>query len=726
MRRGWSARQARGWWSRGLALLTSLTLVAAVALSGLHLLASAPHVTAATRVSLGLALARVTPSVATPDVPVTVQVAVTNSGSTPVTGLELRARLGTSTLGTRRAVREFGAGQGAPATREVATAVLPTAIPAGRSQTVALMIAPEDITAVRAYGVLPLIIEAEADGVTTRQRTYLPVHTRKEYEPMQLAFALPLTLDADPALVTAAGAELDAAWTKLAGPGGRIDRILAGTAGSPVTFALDPTLVGYIDEGSAPASGPRDRPQAPAKSATVTALTSSIAERLRATTTRVWEVPPGDPDLVALAAPGVDHRLLESIASLTTDLPALLGIQQPRGASATIPRIAWPVGEPLVDDARLAVDAAFSARPGGQQAAFVTNSASVDHDPDITGPAARRTPGGSPLLVSDDRLSAALAGTTRGADAGADTQLFLAESLTLLAESPGRARTVLATAPRSFSPDPGALRALLEAARTAPWMTVVPTDTLVTAASSEQAPVAAPRTTSNQASETSQETGTDPGPLSAGVITRLISTGQHIAGISSVLSATDTSGRIPRASTIQALASARWRGHAGTFDATLKAVTDRVDDLTTGVTVMPSTVNFLAEHGILQVTVVNNLDVAVHNVKLVLEPQGRPPRLRVTDPEPLSIAPGSRTTVRVSVDAVAAGVVPVSTYLTTATGTRLGTDATVNVRVQPTGGWVVTVGGVLVGLIFVVGLYRTFRRGRPRVTEADLEGIDLE
>lgn len=710
-------RLPRGHASRLPRSLLLLFFVAMVALTSLDLV-FAPRVVAATNASIGVAVARVTPAVATPGRPVTVQVNVTNGGSAPVTEVVVRAAVGAGTLPTRRAVQEFGAGRGSLSTRPVAETTIAGPIPAGRSVPATLTIDAADVPSVGAYGVHPLVIEAVGASVTVRQRTYLPVHTRKEYEPMQLAFALPLTLDADPAQVTATGAELDDAWTRLAGPGSRIDRTLAATEGRAVTLAIEPALVGYTDEGvahEAPSSGSTPPPDG---SEVIDDITTSVAERLtRNPATRIWELPPGDPDLSALTAPGVDPRLLASVAELPTDLSSRLNRE-----AAQIPRVAWPVGEPLDDARRLAVSTAFSGRPQGEQAAFITDSASVDGDPAVSGVAARRTPGGSPLLVSDDGLSAALAGATRAADAGGDTQRFLSESLVLLAESPGRPRTTLVTAPRSFSPDPEALRALLDAAGTAPWIEVVPTDTLITAASSPDAPTARPGSPNSSPPAATVKRS----PLTPGVVDELISTGQHIAGVSSVLAATDTSGRIPRASTIHALASTRWRGREAAFGSTLTAVTQRVETLTTGVTVLPSTVNFLAEHGVIQVTVINNLDVAVQNVRLVLEPQGRPPRLRVTAPEPLSIAPGSRTTVRVSVDAVAAGVVPVSTYLTTATGTRLGADATVNVRVQPTGGWVVTVGGVLVGLTFVVGLYRTFRRGRPRVTEADLEGIDLE
>ncbi|MFM9587448.1 hypothetical protein, partial [Streptomyces caniscabiei] len=66
----------------------------------------------------------------------------------------------------------------------------------------------------------------------------------KEYEPLSVAIAVPLTLDADPDLVDGEGADYQAAWDKALGPGSRIDRILTATTDETVTWAIDPALVG--------------------------------------------------------------------------------------------------------------------------------------------------------------------------------------------------------------------------------------------------------------------------------------------------------------------------------------------------------------------------------------------------------------------------------------------------------------------------------------------------
>ena len=218
-----------------------------------------------------------------------------------------------------------------------------------------------------------------------------------------------------------------------------------------------------------------------------------------------------------------------------------------------------------------------------------------------------------------------------------------------------------------------------------------------------------------------------PSPLTQEVVRRLGETRREIAGMSRVLTPTSTSRLVPDLATVEALFSTRWRGASADWASTDAAVHARMKTLTTGVSVVPSTINFFADHGSLQVTVVNNLDVDVHDVRLVLTSPARPPRLRIVqEPSPLTIRARSRTTVRVRVEAVAAGLVPVSAHLATPADTRLGSDATVRVRVQPTNGWVMLAIGSLVGVVFVAGLYRALRAGSPRVSSEDLKEIDLE
>jgi hypothetical protein len=84
----------------------------------------------------------------------------------------------------------------------------------------------------------------------------------------------------------------------------------------------------------------------------------------------------------------------------------------------------------------------------------------------------------------------------------------------------------------------------------------------------------------------------------------------------------------------------------------------------------------------------------------------------------LRIGPHSRATVSVSVTALAAGLVPLRTTLTTPDGTVVGQGADVMVRVTPTGNWVYAVLGGLGALVLGLGIVRTVRRrpGRDDLT----------
>src|SRR5690606_15026658 len=124
-----------------------------------------------------------------------------------------------------------------------------------------------------------------------------------------------------------------------------------------------------------------------------------------------------------------------------------------------------------------------------------------------------------------------------------------------------------------------------------------------------------------------------------------------------------------------------------------------------GVRINPTTINFLADEGLIQLTVSNDLPVEVSNLRITLTPGN--PRLRVVQqPEPVTVGPGSRATVQFRARALAAGEVEVRTTMTTPDGTPVGRPEVMQVRVQPTGAWIYWVLGSVAGIILVLGLWR--------------------
>jgi hypothetical protein len=196
-----------------------------------------------------------------------------------------------------------------------------------------------------------------------------------------------------------------------------------------------------------------------------------------------------------------------------------------------------------------------------------------------------------------------------------------------------------------------------------------------------------------------------------------------IAGIASILGDGGQFGVRWADAQVQEL-SARWRGHPGAFTAVGTAMDAAISKVSRGVRVAPSSVNFFADRGVLQVTVVNDLAIPVHDVHLRLIPDE--PRLRIEQqPGPLKIGARSRTNARLQVTSIAAGVVNVEAILTTRNGTPLGQHTSVDVRVQPPSPWIYWVLGGLAGLILVLGTYRSLRRGSTRGSRPDAQELPL-
>ena len=118
--------------------------------------------------------------------------------------------------------------------------------------------------------------------------------------------------------------------------------------------------------------------------------------------------------------------------------------------------------------------------------------------------------------------------------------------------------------------------------------------------------------------------------------------------------------------------STRWRGHGAAPVSIVAAAGRWATTATKGIRVVGQDTNFLADEGILQVTVVNDLTEPVSGLVLRLSPSS--PRLRVLEqPAAFPIAARSRATVRVRVRAVAAGLVPVTVSLQSRDGLAVGT-----------------------------------------------------
>jgi len=718
-------------------LPTVTSAPSAWAVTGLAAVSTATAVPAASvlNTSATVSLTSITPTTAVPRASVTISGTVRNAGSVPIASAMARALIGERPLISRNDVSAWAASTGKQSVAEVAqTSLAPTLAP-GAVATFTLTIPATAIPHRESFAILPLQVDVVGTtSAATRElaslHTFLPaLSSVKKYEPFSIAWLVPLTLDPDPALLGMDSPARTAAWTAAIGPGSRLDRLITGTDSSKVTWAIDPAILGPPEAPTSadtsttpsPTASPTS-PPTPGEGTTpdpVTAATTALASRLRAAAPRhpLWSLPYADPDLAALLPLASGNRTLGTLITHTSPLDAVVGSARTD--------IAWPVAGTLTSGRQQQLKQAFSS-PG--LSAAVTSASTLASRAGYTQDASRRSSDGLPLLAYDDALSRTFTQTSSTESGAITIQRFLADTLALLGERPGTPnRSVLVAAPRTFAGNPAVLSSFFRAVAKAPWLIPTATDQLL-AASREAAPEvsavgATPRPTSPA------RTAPDPlspgtSPLSSARLGAIPHTMSAITGIASIRDDVERFRARWTDAQVQVL-SVRWRARPRGLAAIDTQTRAAITTASQGVRVAPSSVNFFADKGVMQITVVNDLAVPVHDVRLTLTP-GQP-RLRIEQqPGPLRIGAKSRTNVKLNVTAIAAGLVPIEAVLSTPNGTPLGQNARVDVRVQPTSTWIYWVLGAVAGIILVLGTYRSLRRGSTRAARPVAQEIPLD
>jgi len=712
---------------------------------------AAPAVTRVTPVAppsspLVVSLISITPTIAVPKSPVTIIGRVRNTGPLPIAAPVALALVGDRPLPSRAAVAGWAASSGEEAVGEVARTSLGKGLAPDSFATFVLTIAPTAVSHRGAFAVLPLRLDVvgttpgAAPGLAAIREhgylhTFLPTLAAiKAFEPLSIGWLVPLTLDPDPALHGTDSPARTAAWIKAIGPGSRLDGLVQGTQDSDATWAIDPAILGprqpptaadnarasgqtpggptpgaSTPGGSTPSDSTSPSPGGPTNPDPVAEPTTALAGRLRTAAPRhtLWSLPYADPDLAALLPSHSTNPILTSLISRSSLLDGAVGPARTD--------IAWPVTGTLTTQNEARIRRAYAA-PG--LSAVVTSAATLPDLNGSTADASRRSGRGLPVLAYDPALSRTLAQTSSKSAGAVTVQQFLADSMALLGERPGTPnRSVLVAAPRAFAGDPTVLKSLFAAVANTPWLVPTTTDQLI-AESMKLVPEAlnvAP--TQSTGSPTASATTSDPlnpgtSELTSAQLDTIPRTLSAITGIAGIL-VDSTLFRQRWTDAQDQLLSTRWRNRPDGRIALDAATTTAIQNVSRGVSVSPSSVNFFADRGVLQVTVVNNLRVAIHDVHLTLTPAQ--PRLRIEQqPGPLKIGARSRTNIPLQVTSIAAGLVRIEAALTTGNGTPLGQNARVDVRVQPTSTWIYWVLGGLAGVVLMLGTYRSVRRGSTR------------
>ncbi|HYN28918.1 MAG TPA: DUF6049 family protein [Dermatophilaceae bacterium] len=697
--------------------------------------AVAPDAAAAAAVTVDLT--SVTPAVATSREPVRVTATVRNGTEAPVVAGQARLVLGGTPVGTAAQVTAWAQDREPVTGTVLATAPLPATLAPGATARITLEVRRPASRSSRAYGVLPVSVEAAGAAV----RTFVGFQRVKQYEPLRTAWLLPVTLPPDPALWGSDAQARARAWAAAVGEGGPVDRLLAAATESGLTVAVDPDLLTSAATAApvtAATATPSPSPEPAGSGSAVqpaVALSDAEATVRSAAAARTTVLLRGR-DALVLPVADTDVAAAAGVPDLQVRATTLVA-----GAAAPATTVGGVTGVALPADATWspALATAYTRLYAGTPAAVVLPQSAVAGSAGGSR-AARRSTSGVPLLLSSPGMSALVAPGSRTDTATEAAQELLAQSLVVLSEAPGVSRTALVAAPRGLVAEPAALRTLLAAVRSAPWLepaevgdlldeaaaapaTATPatetpaTETPATATPATATPATATPATETPATETPATETPDAAaaggaatPLNAGTAAGLGVLAERAAAAASIR-VDGTTLQQRWTATLDALTSTRWRGRAPAWRTLREDLVTEVSDTASGVRVAPQTINFIADRGRVQLTVVNDLDVDVSGLTVRLSPQN--PRLRIdTQPDPVRIGAGSRTTVTFDATALAAGQVPIVATLTGPTGASVGSATTVQVRVSPTGSGIYWVLGGLAALALALGLWRSGRRRR--------------
>lgn len=662
---------------------------------------------------LTLSVDRVTPTVATQTADTTVVVTVSNPTGATHTGLILSAALARTSLADRDALTTWsGHTERVVDAAQVATATVPTLTPGARVSVP--IVIPKTVRTEGAFGVLPLVLQVSGPTATTPSQTRLPLPwlaSLKQWVPMNLAWVAPVTLPANAALWTGTTSQVADAWRSAIGPQSTIRTRLAAAGAVPVTWLVDPSVLTVPTARGGPISAPEQTPTpgpttttagvSPSPTGTATAAAdpelgplTGLATDLTGALTRlpadqVRALPATDPDLAALAGldlPAGVSSLVRTTAATTLD--AALG----RSVDRTL---AWPM------------DGTWSTSRAGTWASLTgtaPTTALVASDnleaPQRQTPGALGTTADGRRVIAGDSVLAGLAADRSGRSTAEVVEAFLAQTLALLAEKPGTAnRSYVVALPRTATVDAATLGALWSATATAPWLRSV---SLAEVAKGEAGPVTFTTARSQVAS-----------PLTQSATAAVNAEQSALNSLASILPVGTEGFEGSWRSTVAQTLSGRWRGQQGPWGQLVTGTQRAITTATAGLQVSPTTINFLTDQGVIQLTVTNALPYPVNNVRLTLTPMVR--KLRIDSAIPaISVRARSRTTIQVKVTATGAGTVPVQAQLSTADGYLLGSQQTVSMNVRPTGSWVFVIAAILAALVVIGGVVRSLRRSATR------------
>lgn len=423
----------------------------------------------------------------------------------------------------------------------------------------------------------------------------------------------------------------------------------------------------------------------------------------------LWWLPTDDPDLAVLTveADAVPTAVADH---LLTRLPAQAPPAVTRLLRSGRQDVAWPaLAAPSAGDVAAISDLYARTREEGLGAVLVPRESFTADS--TAPPRLGAVPlGDSPDVVAigaDSWTSGLVAASGDDAEehgAGAAAQRVLAHTLGTWLEAPGSPRTLVIAPPRGTAVPAEVLDQLSDGWARARWLSPVSAQDVL-----DRAEELDPVGLSGIGPEEEPLGGLSDlllppaSPVGTSRARDLVRLQDDLDGLAEIL--VDTDALRSWEPVLDAQWSTRWRHDEDAWVSAWRTLRHEVRSTRDAIYLLPSNVNFLADQGLITLTVVNDLPVAVENVRLRLRPSNG--RLQVTgQPEPVDVGAGSRASVPFQARAITRGETVLQVRISTPGGTTLGEDAEVNVRVQPTGVWIYWVLGGLAGLVLVLGLRR--------------------
>ncbi|MGL4174141.1 MAG: DUF6049 family protein [Actinomycetota bacterium] len=664
----------------------------------------------------GLTAARIVLTSITPDLVLSdgeiiqVRGQVTNTGTTVMDDVTLQFKSSTRRLGTRDEVARWWNGDERLINSFNPALSLDQSIPVGASATFSLEIPARSIgMPAPEFGVYPIAIEMVATDPKTENRNsvaYVRASIQaqpatRQYESQALTWVVPFV--GLPETQWRPDESVEEATARIADavrPGSRLDRVLDAASTPSVVWAIDPQLLFTLNQlakinrevsEDLPEKNQNEQDGIDGEIANDQLVIKNYLSRFKkqAPGHEIINLPYGDSDLQALSSPKGTELLASARATGEGTIEEILGV--PARSD-----VIWPAEGKASDQAlRVAAEAGYSKVLLTDRGRSLSQA--LDYSPD----ARTNLLPGLVGLVGDSTLSDLAAAATQQ-DATTITR-FLAETAANTTERPGLPRRHLILLPRSLDPDPIAFRAIASPNKERPWIT-----------SSTLGEIFTPLGERGDASKLPREAtvGQLSGVRSPDVaaVERLQ---EDLAIVSEVL---DDPARLIQKAQQGALEllSIEWQKRRTSLQRAQKDQKEHSVSLVNQVSVLPTNITFLRDSGEIQLTVANDLEQAIRNLRLRVVTSN--PRLSVEKKfsTAISLPPQTRMSVSIPIKVRASGDVILRAQLITPSNQPLGSEQEISVRVSPTDRWI-TIGGILLGLILAFGLARAVRKPRRQL-----------